>query len=431
MDLLIKNVRLARSGSSDLLPRDVLIEDGIISAVEASLDDTQEVRVLDADNKILLPGLFDLHTHLREPGREDTETIESGSEAAINGGITGLLAMPNTDPAIDSGSMVDFIEDIAEDDARIPVKTAGCITKNRAGDELAEIGDMKAKGAPMITDDGDPVGDAQVMRRAMEYAKNFDLIVADHCEIPNLSEDGVVTEGEASYRLGVPGQPAISEEVCIERDLRLARLTGARYHVQHLSTAEGLRSIERFKQEGVEVTCEVTPHHLLFSHEDLETHNTAYKMNPPLRSDADRQALVEGLADGVVDAIATDHAPHAEFEKRKDFNSAPFGIIGLETALVSLFDRLIQPGELSWGRLVDAFSRRPRQLLDRPDATVKEGNEANLVLFNPSSTTTVDRAFLRSKCSNTPFLDETLDGRVEVVVKSDQILLDRNDKLDD
>jgi dihydroorotase len=429
MKLFVRDARVVSSEGGEPEPKNVLVEDGTIAAVGPDLNEPDEARVLDAEGKILLPALYDLHVHLREPGREDTETIETGSNAAVNGGITGMLAMPNTDPAVDSGSMVDFIGDIAEDDSQIDVRTAGCITKDRAGEELAEIGDMKEKGAPMITDDGDPVADAQVMRRAMEYAKNFDLIVADHCEIPSLSEDGAVTEGPASYRLGLPSQPKISEEICVDRDLRLARLTGARYHVQHLSTAEGLRSVDRFREEGVRVSCEVTPHHLLFSCEDLEEHDTSLKMNPPLRSEEDRRALVEGLERGKIDAIATDHAPHAGFEKRQDFNTAPFGITGLETALVSLYDRLIQEDRLSWSTLAETFSRRPRELIGLSPVEIEEGNSAEFVLFDPDSETRVNEDFLRSKSNNTPFFGETLDGEIQVVVRESDVLLDRQDDL--
>lgn len=427
--LVIKNAGVISSANPDPISRDVLVSEGRIREVGEALDVPDSADVLDADGKLLIPAFFDLHVHLREPGREDTETIRTGAEAAINGGITGMLAMPNTDPAVDTGSMVEFILDIARDDARIPVLPAGAITKGREGEELAEIGDMKAKGAPMITDDGDPVADAQVMRRAMEYAKNFDLIVADHCEILELSEDGVVTEGEASYRLGLSGQPAISEEICIDRDLRLSRLTGVHYHVQHLSTEEGLESIRRFKNEGGRVTCEVTPHHLLFSQDDLQSHDTSLKMNPPLREESDREALIEGLRDGTIDAIATDHAPHAEFEKRKDFSSAPFGITGLETALLSLHDRLISEGELGWDTLVEAFSENPRDILDRPSVAIEEDNPAEFLLFDPGGSTQIDREFLRSKSTNTPFLGKSLQGRIELVVREEDVLLDRDGHL--
>lgn len=429
MGILFKNARVAKSTSEDLINADVLIESGEIQAVGSDLESSDSTRELDVGGKILLPGLFDLHAHLREPGQEAKETIETGSEAAINGGITGLLAMPNTDPAVDTGSMVDFIQDIAEDDSRISVMTSGCITKNRDGNELAEIGDMKEKGAPLITDDGNPVANAQVMRRAMEYARNFDLVVADHCETPDLAEEGAVTEGPVSYRLGLPGQPRISEEICIERDLRLARLTGARYHVQHLSTADGLESVCRFRDQDVDVTCEVTPHHLLFSYEDLDGHDTSLKMNPPLRREKDRQTLIEGLAEGNIDVLATDHAPHAGYEKRRDFNSAPFGITGLETALVSLYDRLISSGKLGWNRIVETFSRNPRELIGRDPVTIEEGSKVNLVLFDPDSETHFNRDFFQSKSMNSPFLDETLQGEVTLVLRGDEVLLDRHDRL--
>lgn len=427
--LLITNAGVVSPSDPDPVERDVLVSDGSIERVDTSLDVSGDVETLDADGKLLIPAFFDLHVHLREPGREDTETIRTGAEAAINGGVTGMLAMPNTDPAVDTGSMVDFILDIARDDARIPVVPAGAITKGREGNELAEIGDMKAKGAPMITDDGNPVANARVMRRAMEYAKNFNLIVADHCEIPDLSEDGVVTEGEASYRLGLSGQPAISEEICIDRDLRLSRLTGVHYHAQHVSTAEGVESIRRFKNEGDRVTCEVTPHHLLFSQEDLQSHDTALKMNPPLREDSDRSALLEGLKDGTIDAIATDHAPHAGFEKRKDFSSAPFGITGLETALLSLYDELISEGKLGWDTLVETFSENPRDILGRPSVLIEENNPAEFLLFDPGESTDITREYLRSKSTNTPYLGETLEGRIELVVRGEDVLLDREGAL--
>lgn len=429
--LLIRNAGVVSSSSPEPERKDVLITDGEIDTVGSTVSAPDGAEELDAEGELLIPAFFDMHVHLREPGREDTETIRTGAEAAINGGVTGMLAMPNTDPAVDTGSMVDFILDIAEDDARIPVLPAGAITKGREGNELAEIGDMNAKGAPMITDDGNPVANARVMRRAMEYAKNFDLIVADHCEIPELSEDGVVTEGEASYRLGLSGQPAVSEEICIDRDLRLSQLTGVHYHAQHLSTEEGLRSIRRFKNEGQPVTCEVTPHHLIFSQDDLETHDTSLKMNPPLREESDREALIEGLEDGTIDAIVTDHAPHAGFEKRKDFSSAPFGITGLETALPSLYDRLISEGNLGWDTLVETFSENPREILDRTSVSIEEGSPAEFLLFDPEQTTDVNRDFIRSKSTNTPFLGETLQGRVEFVFRHGDVLLDRRQRLDD
>lgn len=420
---LLVDGRIVRE-DEDPIPRDVLVEDGRIARVGRDLDVEGDPEVVDCEGCLILPGLFDMHVHLREPGRTDAETIRTGTEAAIRGGITGLLAMPNTQPAIDTGSMVQFVQDIAERDARIPVLTAGCITRGREGEELAEIGDMHAKGSPMVTDDGNPVADPRVMRRAMEYSRNFDLLVADHPEIPALSEEGSVNEGPVSYRLGVPGRPAVSEEICIERDLRLAELTGARYHVQHLSTAGGLRSVRRFRERGVEVTCEVTPHHLIFSDDALESHDTNLKMNPPLRREEDRARLVEALEAGTIDCLATDHAPHPAFEKRQAFNHAPFGILGLETALPALHTHLIREGEVSWGSVVRAFSVEPRRVLGRRPVALEPDHPAELVVFDPEATVTVDRDFLRSKSVNTPFFGQELHGNVRRVMREGNWLLD-------
>ncbi len=419
---LLRGGRIVREDEKPVV-RDVLVDGDHIERVGEDLDADGDVEVVDCEGRVLLPGLFDMHVHLREPGRTDAETIRTGTEAAIRGGITGLLAMPNTEPAIDTGSMVQFVRDIAERDARIPVMTAGCITRGRKGDELAEIGDMHAKGSPMVTDDGNPVENPRVMRRAMEYTRNFDLLVADHAEIPALSEGGTVNEGPVSYRLGVPGRPAVSEEICIERDLRLAELTGARYHVQHLSTAGGLRSVRRFRERGAAVSCEVTPHHLIFSEEALEEHDTNLKMNPPLRREEDRARLVDALEAGDIDCIATDHAPHPAFEKRQALNHAPFGILGLETALPSLYTHLIREGDLSWGSVVRAFSAEPRRLLGRRPVALESENRAELVVFDPEATVTVDRDFLRSKSTNTPFLGEDLQGRVDAVMRDGRWLL--------
>ncbi len=405
--------------------RDLLLRDGMIQAIGEQIDAPDDGRVVDCSGKLILPGMFDMHVHAREPGREDLETIRTASEAAINGGVTGLLAMPNTDPPVDTGSKIQFIHNLPDQNARIPVITAGCVSKNRSGNELAEIGDMVDKGALMITDDGDPVEDPVLLRRAMEYTRSFPLIVGTHCEIPALSGEGVVNEGRASYRLGLPGQPAVSEEICLERDLRLAQFTDASLHVHHMTTGEGVQLVRQFKEKGVDVTCEVTPHHLIFSSDDITQHNTQYKMNPPLRRPEDCERLLEGLKQGVVDCIATDHAPHARFEKRHDFMQAPFGILGLEVALLSLYTYLIEPGELDWGTLVRAFSTRPRSLLGRPELRFETGQAPDFLLFDTESTTSVDESYLRSKSSNTPFLNTEMDGSIELVVKRGEVLLDR------
>jgi dihydroorotase len=396
---------------------DVLIDAaGLIERVEPGLTPPDDAEVIDCAGQVILPGLFDMHVHLREPGREDEETIETGARAAVRGGVTGICAMPNTSPPIDSGGHVRFVQVLAREQARIPVWTAGCITRGRAGEALAEIADMHRQGVVMITDDGDPVEDAYLFRRALEYARHYDLLVACHCEVPSLSRGGAMNEGAMSYRLGVPGIPACSEEISIERDVRLAQYTGARIHIQHVTTARGMEIIRRFKEEGVRVTCEVTPHHLLFNETDIGDYDTALKMNPPLRLPEDQAALLEGLKQGWIDVLATDHAPHTEFEKNLDFAAAPFGITGLETALVSLYDRLIAPGALDWAVLIERFCDAPRRILGLEPVAVQAGMTANLVVFDPAGETRFDRGSMCSRSINTPWLDQTLRGRVAQVV---------------
>ncbi len=424
--LILRNGQLAREDAPDLTPTDLFIEKGRLKAVGENLPSVEGVREIDCSGRVFLPGLFDVHVHLREPGREDKETVSSGSEAAINGGVTGIVAMPNCTPAIDSGGMVQSVLDIASREARIPVFTTGCITKGRLGLELANIGGMHARGAVMITDDGDSVGNPQMLRRAMEYAREFGLIVASHCEVKELSGVGAMNEGKVSYRLGIPGIPAESEEICISRDIRLAHLTGAHVHIQHVTTGEGMRIIERFKEDGIRVTCEVAPHHLIFNESHIEDYDTHYKMNPPLRTKEDNAILLDGLKRGVFDVIATDHAPHTDFEKMLDFSSAPFGITGLETALLSLYESFIKPGHFGWDLLVKRYSAEPRRLLGMEPVQFKEGAQVNLTVFDSDKTTRFTEEFMRSKSRNTPYLDKEVQGQVEMVLLGDHILLDRS-----
>ena len=403
---------------------DILVAaDGRIEKIAPDIAPASGADTVDCAGKILLPGLFDMHVHLREPGREDEETIATGARAAVRGGFTGIVAMPNTDPPIDTGGLVRFVRTLAREQSPIPVWTSGCITKGRAGQQLADIADMHRQGAVMITDDGDPVADPYLFRRALEYARHFDLLVACHCEVPELSRGGAMNEGARSYRLGIPGIPACSEEISIARDLELARLAGARIHIQHVTTARGLDIIRRAKADGILVTCEVTPHHLLLSEEDITDYDTNFKMNPPLRTPADSAALLAGLLDGSIDALATDHAPHTEFEKNLDFASAPFGITGLETALPSLYERLVLPGKLPWDILVRAFSQTPRRILGLEEAEFAEGQVANFTIFDPDGHTQVSVETMASKSRNTPFLGQNLAGAVEQVVLGPGLLL--------
>jgi dihydroorotase len=426
MTLLIQNARIASENSPVLTQADVLLANGIIKTIGHGLTAPEGTRVLDARGRILLPGMFDAHVHLREPGFEAKETIATGTEAAINGGITGVVMMPNTKPAIDSATVVSQVLDIAKRSARIPVYTSGCVTKERAGKELSGIDGMRALGVTMLTDDGDTTGDPAVLLRAMQYATEFGMFFASHCEVPELAGPRALNEGTMSYRLGIKGSPACAEEIIIERDIRLAHATGAHIHIQHVSSKLGMETIRAWKQRGdVRVTAEVAPHHLLFTDEDIGDFDTHFKMNPPLRTKADKEALLQGLIAGVFDLIATDHAPHTPFEKSQDFVSAPNGITGLDTALVSLHHHFVATGKFGWDLVVKRFSAEPRRLMGLPAVSIAEGQPVDLILFDPARQTTFTSAFMQSKSQNTPFLDQTLSGSVELVVLGKKILLER------
>jgi dihydroorotase len=421
---LYKNADIANEDSPKLYRADVLVAGAQIKQVGPGLAVPDDCEVIDCTGKVLLPALFDVHVHAREPGQEGKENIRTCSEAAINGGVTGFVMMPNTVPSIDNAGVVKTVLESASR-CRIPIYTSGAITKKREGKELAAIGAMKAAGAIMITDDGYPVSNPVVLRRAMEYAKNFGLIVASHCETMELSGKGSMHEGSVSYSLGLEGIPAISEEICLDRDIRIGQYTGAHIHIQHVTTARGMNTIRRFKEDGVKVTCEVAPHHLIFNHEDVGDFDTNYKMNPPLRTKEDNAALLQGLIDGVFDVIATDHAPHTEFEKSNDFATAPFGITGLETALPSLYHYFISKEIFGWDLVVKRYSAEPRRLIGHSPVPIVEGGTADFIVFDPQATTTFTKEFMQSKSSNTPFLNKTLQGQVVLVQHRDQLLLQR------
>ena len=424
MDLLIKGGEIAAE-EGPLVRGDVLVKDGVILAVGEALEGLPDAKVIDAEGKIVAPAMFDAHVHFREPGQEHKEDIEHGTEAAINGGVTGVVMMPNTAPAIDSPSVVRTILEKAREVSRIPVYTSGCITRERAGGELSAIEGMRELGVVMLTDDGDPVANPAVLRNAMEYATPFGMFFASHCEVPELSGPRALNEGKVSYQLGIKGSPACSEEICMDRDIRLAHATGARIHIQHVSSAIGMETIRWWKKMGAKVTAEVSPHHLIFNEEDIGDYDTHYKMNPPLRTSEDNAALLEGLKEGVFDLIATDHAPHTAFEKEQDFVSAPNGITGLETALVSLYDRFIASQQIGWDLVVKRYSAEPRRMMGLDVVPVEEGKPADFIVFDPAGETTFTREFMRSKSINSPFLDQTLQGRVELVVRGSETLLQR------
>ncbi len=423
MMLLYKGGQIASEDSPKLEELDVLVDEkGVISQVGANLDAPAGTDVVDCPGCVLAPAMFDVHVHAREPGQDHKENIATCSEAAINGGVTGLVLMPNTNPAIDSGNLVKAVLESAGRTSRIPIWQTGCITKGRAGEELAGIGGMAEAGVPMLTDDGNSVSSPNLLKRAMEYAKDCGLPIASHCEVAELSADGAMNEGPVSYRLGLPGIPTISEEICIDRDIRIAQYTGAHLHIQHVSSARGMLAIKRAKEDGINVTCEIAPHHLLFNEEDIGDYDTNYKMNPPLRTAEDNALLLQGLKEGVFDVIATDHAPHSKFEKANDFGSAPFGITGLETAVLSLYDRYISKGIFGWDILVKRYSAEPRRLMGLDVVPIKEGQAAEFIVIDLDGETTFTKEFMGSKSSNTPFVDEVLAGEIRNVVKGGECL---------
>lgn len=394
-------------------PLDLLIEDGAVAKVDGKIAKPKGAETIDAAGLVVAPGLIDIHVHLREPGQEYKETVRSGTLAAAAGGFTAVACMANTIPANDSRSITEHILLEARRHGFARVYPIGAVSKGLEGQELAEIGEMVRAGAVAVSDDGKPVMNAELMRRALLYARHFNIAVIQHAEDLNLSGKGVMHEGEWSTRLGLAGIPGSAEDVMIARDLLLAEDTGGRYHVAHLSTARSLDLVRQGRSKGLAVTCEVTPHHLLMTDEEIAKtgFSTHCKMKPPLRSGRDREAMVQGLADGSIDCIASDHAPHHPDEKDVEFNAAPFGILGLETTLSLCLDRLVRPGLLGLPRLVELLSTGPARVLGLPGGTLKPGSPADVTLFHPDEAVTIRAAGFRSKSRNTPFDGWTLRGR--------------------
>ena len=390
---------------------DVRIDAGGIVEVAPALVPGAGDEVLDASGCVVSPGFVDLHAHLREPGREEAETIETGSRAAALGGYTAVVAMPNTDPAQDAVSVVEFVRAQGRAAGLCEVVPAGCITIGRAGTQLAPFAELAAAGVRLFTDDGNGVQDPLLMRRAMEYATGLGITLAQHCEVARLTDGAVMHEGACCSRLGLPGWPAIAEELMVHRDIELARLTGARLHLLHLSTARSVALVRAAKADGLPVTAEVTPHHLSLTDDCLEGYDPVFKVNPPLRTVADIEALRAGLADGTIDAIATDHAPHAPETKEQPLDQAPPGMLGLETA----FGVVRASVELPLPRLLAAMSWAPAAiagLADRHGRPVAAGEPANLTVLDPDVEWQVRPASLASRSRNTPYVGRTLRGRV-------------------
>jgi dihydroorotase len=409
--IVVKGARVVDPAGGRDEVADLLIEDGRIAAPEGS---TSGATIVDANGLVLTPGLVDLHSHLREPGREDKETIETGCRAAAVGGYTAVSAMANTDPVADNAAVVHEVRDLAERAGMCDVFPVGAITRGLAGEEMAELGEMIQAGVRMFSDDGRCVPSTRVLRNALTYARAFDrAVIAEHCEDASLAEGGQMHEGYHSYALGLAGQPREAEEIVVARDLALARLTGGRLHLCHLSSAGSVSLVRRAKAEGLRVTAEVTPHHLVFTDEDLRTYDSNFKVNPPLRTAEDRDALIEGLADGTVDAVATDHAPHAVEEKETEFDQASFGTTGLETALAAVLTFVVGSGAMTLTGALEAMSVRPGRILGTDDhgRPLEPGAPANVVAFDPAAEWVVEPPFA-SKSRNSAFLGRTLRGRV-------------------
>ncbi len=427
MKLLIANGYVIDPTQGINAGKNLLIEDGRIVGLPDRADAVPEgVEVFDATGLIVAPGFIDMHTHLREPGQEYKETIETGALAALAGGFTSICAMPNTDPVNDNPAVTRFIIEQAERAGLANVFPVGAITKNSDGTELAEMGEMRRAGIVAVTDDGRPVPSAVVMRRAMEYARGFDLTIVDHCEDKSLAASGAMHEGHWSLMLGLNGIPAAAEELDAMRDCALAKLTKARVHLAHVSTRGALEAVRRAKEEGISVTCEVTPHHFTLSDAAVEGYDTNTKMNPPLRSEDHIEAIKEGLRDKTIDAIATDHAPHHQDEKNLEYDHAPFGITGLETAIGLTLDRLVHKGVIDLERLIELCAVNPARIFGLRDrGTLRRGAWGDVTILDPDLRWKFDASQSKSKSRNTPFDGWTFHGAVVATIIAGRVLYRR------
>jgi dihydroorotase len=400
---------------------DVRIDDGVVAAVGQSLD-TNAHRVVDATGLILAPAFVDPHVHLRTPGREDEETIASGTAAAAAGGYCAILAMPNTDPVVDSAATLRALAETARAEAEVPVGFLAAITRGQHGEQLTEMGELADAGAAGFTDDGVPVASAGLMRRALQYASVTGRPLALHCEEPSLSRGGHVHDGAVAAELGFAGYPSVAESVMVERDLSLAAYEEQPVHLMHLSAAESVAALRRARAAGVRASGEVTPHHLVLTEDAVRSLDTNVKMNPPLRAETDRIALVEALRDGTIEAVATDHAPHARHEKEVPFEAAPFGVTGLETAFAVLYTELVAPGLLPLATLLERMSAGPARIFGLARPRVAVGAHANLVLLDPDGVTQVREESFKSRSVNSWLLGRTLKGRVAMTVANGAVV---------
>ena len=411
MALLLKNAHIVDPSVNLDGVADVAIEGDRITAVGENLA-VEGAEVIDHSGKYLVPGLVDMHVHLRDPGYEHKGDIVSETRAAAKGGMTGVCSMPNTDPVTDNGVAVEYVKSVAAAKGHCRVYPSGAITKGLKGEIISEMGDMVAHGCVAFTDDGRGIQGAGMLRRAMDYGKMFGKVFMSHCQDEDLVGEGQINEGAVSTRLGLLGWPAEGEELQIQRDIMIARLTGAKLHIQHISTARGLEMVRAAKAEGLPVTCEATPHHLFLTEDAIdETYNTSLKVNPPLRTAADAEALREGVADGTVDAIVTDHAPHADWEKSREFELAPFGMIGIEGSLALVLTNLVKTGKITCQRMVELMSIAPRRILGVEEVKIEAGSLADITVFDPEIRWTIGEDGFESRAHNCGFTGTEVCGR--------------------
>ena len=424
-ELLIKNGRVIDPANGIDKKCDVLIVDGMISQV-GRVDKPAE-KVIDAAGKLVAPGLIDMHVHFREPGDEEEETIASGSAAAVAAGFTSVVCMPNTTPPIENETDVEYIHRKGRQARKTHVYTMGAITKGREGVELAEMGFMAEAGAVGFTDDGNGVQNPAVMLRALKYAAMFDLVVSQHCQDDSFARDGVMNAGYYATILGLPGIDVLAEEAMLWRDIQLVKKTEARYHAQHISTAGAVELIRAAKKDSLPVTCEVTPHHLLLSEQCCEEYDTNYKINPPLRTEHDIEALKQAIAEGLVDALVGDHAPHLQSEKELEFLASPFGIASLECALGLYVKALVEPGILDWPGLIKLMTEKPAKIIGVDKGTLSPGKQADVTIIDPQANYKIDVNKFRSKSRNCPYHGWEVTGKVETTIVGGEIRFSAGD----
>ena len=421
MNLLIKNGRVIDPVSKLDGIMDVVIEKGKIKRLGKGVKPGNH-KVIEARGKVIVPGLIDMHTHLREPGREDEETILSGSEAAARGGFSSVCVMPNTSPVIDKEGIVEFIFSRSRQAALVDVYPIGAVTAGGNGTQLAEMGELKRAGVIALSDDGNPVKNSYLMRQALEYSKMFDIPIISHCEDPDLAADGVMNEGYVSTLLGLRGIPSLAEESMVSRDISLAELTGGRLHIAHLSCAGSVSLIKQAKKKGIRVTAETAPHYFTLTDEEVRTFDTNYKMNPPLRTQKDIEAIKKGLADGTIDVIATDHAPHSEQEKDVEFDNAPFGITGLETSLGLTLQELVRGKVLTINQLVEKMAVNPARILGLNKGSLAVGYDADITIIDLEREWIVKEKDFKSKSKNSPFIGRKLKGMAVLTISRGKIV---------